>query len=399
MVRRVAIIILGSVLAVTVPLIHAQNAMGSRYAAIEMMYPVMVKALDAGRFGQARNICDQAALWEPDNPVHPYNLACIEARAGTTRFLDAFAALTRAADLGFNDLETLKQDPDLDPLRGNPRFALVVARVSENARTSGFADRPRRLPSSGNNEDVSASLTAPPLVQPGLARPIDLAALTAGPHPAIAVFATGIPVGLYCMTRPWTTAHSMEKRVWYFAPDRTVYQSPEYGFDPQDLALHAGAKGICGLSGDTLTIAWSDGQKSQATIKRLSDGFVWDGGTFLPAAPLASQGVVAGVYEGGEALALKPNRAPLARTLELREDGTFYWRGVSFVAKPRLGGKLEAVSNGYDTAGRWRGNGYCLVLVDSEGRIYRRVAFRWKHPGLSEAAGVVFAGTLYWRKQ
>jgi len=399
MVCRATILMLGWALALAPANVGAQETPAFRHAAIELMYPVMVKALEAGRYGQARNICDQASLWEPDNPVHPYNLACIEARAGTTRLSNAFAALTRTADLGFRDLETLDSDPDLHSLRGDPQFALIVARVSENARKPAFAARSSRNPSNSEKEELAQSLTAPPLVQPGLENPINLAALAAVPAPAPAAFASGIPVGLFCMTRPWTTSRTMEKRVWYFAPDGTVYQTPEYGFTPEDLALHAGAKGVCRLTGDALHITWSDGRRSQAKIERSSEGFVWDGGTFVPAAPFPPEGVLAGVYEGGEALALKPNRAPLARTLELRDDGTFYWRGVSLVVRSRIAENVDAASNGYDTAGRWRANGYCLVLVDSEGRIYRRIAFRWKHPGSSDAAGVVFAGTLYWPKQ
>lgn len=397
--RRSAILVLSCALAFSLARVSAQDTPASRRASIEMMYPVMVKALEAGRFGQARNICDQAFLWEPDNPIHPYNLACIEARAGSTRAPLALAALRLAADLGFSDLETLDQDPDLHPIRQDPHFAVISIRIRENARTPLIAGGDRHRPSGSEKEELALSSTAAPLVQPGLEGPINLAALASVPGPAPASFASGIPVGLYCMTRPWTTAHTMEKRVWYFAPDGTVYQSPEYGFAPEDLARHVGTKGVCRLTDDTLHIAWSDQRRSQAKIERSAEGFGWDGGIFLPAAPVTPDLALAGVYEGGEALSLKPNRAPLARILELRTDGTFYWRGVSLVAQPRIAGNVDAASNGYDSAGRWRASGYCLVLVDSEGRIFRRIAFRWSPPASSEAAGVVFAGTLYWPRQ
>lgn len=372
---------------------RAQDTPASRRAAIEMMYPVMVKALDAGRYGQARNICDQAILWEPHNPFHPYNLACIEARAN--RLDPAFAALALAADLGFAELRTITADADLDALRGDPRFAPLLARVRENAQrpTQMAVGPPERTTREANA--LAHSPTAPPLVQPGLDRPIDLAALAETAAPAPAAFATGMPVGLYCMTRAWPTARAIEKRVWYFAPGGTVYQSPEYGFAAEDLARHTKGKGVGQLNGDSLQVTWSDGRKSRGRIERTGAGFTWDGGTFRPAAPVEPGLTVAGVYEGGEALALKPNRAPLARTLELRSDGTFYWRGVSFFTRLRAPGVVEAGSNGYDTVGRWRAGAYCLVLVDSEGRIFRRVALRWPHPVSSEQSGLVFAGTLY----
>lgn len=377
----------------------AQDTPTSRRVAIEMMHPVLVKALEAGRFGQARNICDQAFIWEPENPVHPYNLACIEARAGSQRISQAFAALTLAADLGFRDVETLEHDSDLHSLRQEPRFAVIAKRIHENARNPLVPPPSLRSPTHSERVELAQSLTAPPLVQPGLEHPINLSALATVAAPAPASFASGIPVGLYCMTRPWPTARLLEKQVWYFAPDGTVYQGPEYGFAPEDLALHTGAKGSCRLTGDALHVTWSDQRRSKGKIQRSADGFTWDGGTFLPAAPFPSSDQLVGVYEGGEALSLKPNRAPLARTLELRDDGTFHWRGVSLVARSRRPGNVEAASNGSDSAGRWRAHGYCLVLVDSEGRIFRRIGFLWNHPASREAASVVFAGTLYSPKE
>src|SRR5687767_4918289 len=81
--------------------VFAQNDAASRRAAIEGMYPVMIGALEAKNFGRARNICEQAIVWEPQNPVHHYNLACIEAQAGGTRIAYAWGALELAIALGF----------------------------------------------------------------------------------------------------------------------------------------------------------------------------------------------------------------------------------------------------------------------------------------------------------
>src|SRR5687767_10161562 len=54
--------------------VEAQNDPASRRAAIEGMYPIMMHAMETKNFGRARNICDQAIMWEPQNPVHHYNL-------------------------------------------------------------------------------------------------------------------------------------------------------------------------------------------------------------------------------------------------------------------------------------------------------------------------------------
>src|ERR1041384_6413932 len=114
--------LLPSILAVltlfTSPL-RAQNDPESRREAIEAIYPVMIAALEAKNFGRARNICDQAIIWEPQNPVHHYNLACIEAQAGGARLPYAMGALELAVALGFNDELHLKNDPDLVPLHSN----------------------------------------------------------------------------------------------------------------------------------------------------------------------------------------------------------------------------------------------------------------------------------------
>lgn len=56
-----------------------------------------------------------------------YNLACAYARLG--RVDDAFAALGRAVDEGMRTRQTYERDTDLDPLRPDPRFAELLARL------------------------------------------------------------------------------------------------------------------------------------------------------------------------------------------------------------------------------------------------------------------------------
>src|SRR4051812_9647270 len=126
------------VLALALSLAAAAGAWGqddtaSRRAAIEGMYPVMIEALEAKNFGRARNICDQAIIWEPQNPVHHYNLACIEAQAGGARLPYAFGALELAIALGFNDADHMRLDPDLAPIRGDPRFNELLRKTTNNA--------------------------------------------------------------------------------------------------------------------------------------------------------------------------------------------------------------------------------------------------------------------------
>ncbi len=398
MLRRTVLLVLTCALALANPA-AAQETAASRRVAIEMIYPIMVKALEAGRFGQARNICDQAILWEPENSVHAYNLACIESRAGEARWNSAFDALERAAKLGFDDPHALAQDPDLTPIRGDPRFAPILENVARTARrpiTPGAANS--ELLAATERQALARSPLAAPLVQPGFARAIDLGALVDVASPAPASFSRGLPVGLSFMSRTWAQTDTKDKLAWYFAPDGTVYQNLEHGFAPADFAAHSGPKGTCRLTGKTLEITWSDGRKSSGIIQRSRTGFIWDRGTFVPALPLPAGMSLSGAYEGGETLSFSRNRAPLARTLELRDDGTFLWRGVSLQSRISHPDGIDAASNGLDTTGRWQANGYALALVDSEGRIFRRIAFLSEAPSPTKPARIIFAGTVYSRK-
>lgn len=397
MLRRTVLLVLTCVLAVGNPGVARETA-ASRRVAIEMIYPIMVKALEAGRLGQARNICDQAILWEPENSVHVYNLACIESRAGEARRDLAFDALERAAELGFDNPHTLTQDPDLTPIRNDPRFGVILEIVARNTLRASTPEEVNSGLSAAERRALARSPLAAPLVQPGLARPIDLSALVNTASPAPASFSRGLPVGLFLMSRTWTQSDTEEKLAWYFAPDGTVYQNLEHGFAPADLAAHPGPKGTCRLTGNTLEITWSDHRKSSGTIQRRRTGFTWDRGTFVPARPLPAGVFLSGAYEGGEALSFSRNRAPLARTLELKDDGTFLWRGVSLQSRSSHPDRIEAASNGLDTTGRWQASGYALALVDSEGRIFRRIAFLSEAPSSTTPSRIIFAGTEYSRK-
>jgi len=84
-------------------------------------------------FGQLQRIEDALRVDEtlvrlcPDEPTHHYNLAC---RLSILGSLDAaFAALSHAMVLGFDHVERLRDDPDLDNLRDDVRFAEILAGV------------------------------------------------------------------------------------------------------------------------------------------------------------------------------------------------------------------------------------------------------------------------------
>ena len=59
-----------------------------------------------------------------EDPVVWYNLACSLALSG--RADDAFDALNRAVELGYNDYEWMKKDPDLAAMHGDARFESIL---------------------------------------------------------------------------------------------------------------------------------------------------------------------------------------------------------------------------------------------------------------------------------
>lgn len=347
--RRAAWCVIG-LLTLTV---HAQNDAASRRAAIEGMYPVMMNALETKNFGRARNICDQAILWEPQNPVHHYNLACIEAQAGGSRLAQAWGALELSLALGFDDANHLKTDPDLLPLHGDPRFADMVRKAMLNA-SGGSALASLALPATA----ARAPTTPNPAVETE--------------RPIAPTFQNDVPVGLYFMTRYWSANQPLERSVWYFAPDGTVCANLENGFSAKDLASHQGPRGKARRAEHAFEIEWSDGKQSKDQLERDGAGFTWDMGIFAPIVAFENDSELAGVYECVESIS--PGSAPVALRLTLRADGTFTWEGASFAA-----GKSGVISlkSGHNetTAGRWELNGFSLTLTQANGASLRRFVF------------------------
>lgn len=349
-------------------------------AEIDAIYPVMIQAIESGAFTQARNICDQVILWDPANPVHRYNLACIESRAG--RKPAALAALRHAAELGFAVTDALQKDPDLEAIRGEPEFAQVAHLIAANAAT-------RRAAAPAPDSQTAVS---PRGVE-------NLALVNQGDPPAPARFAEGVPVGLFFMTRYWPATRSLEKSVWYFAPDGTVYQGLEAGFSVRDLAQHNGPKGKATLEGNRLEVVWPENKKSGGGISRSAKGFSWNAGIFTEVKPFTAEMPLAGIYEGGESISFSGNRAAIAKTIELREDGTYRWSGVSFLNSASDITQVTAGSNGEDSTGRWHAGPYSLVLVDAQGHVYRRIAFPYDDETTPITPDrIFFGGTLFKRR-
>ena len=63
----------------------------------------------------------------PEDPTAHYNLGCTLALLG--RADEAFERIERALELGWDDADHMEQDEDLVPLRSDPRFAAILARL------------------------------------------------------------------------------------------------------------------------------------------------------------------------------------------------------------------------------------------------------------------------------
>ena len=80
-----------------------------------------------GFANRALHADQQLVRLRPDRPIPWYNLACSCAVLGMVDH--AFEALERSLRLGYDDFHRLRRDPDLKPLRRDPRFDRLLSRT------------------------------------------------------------------------------------------------------------------------------------------------------------------------------------------------------------------------------------------------------------------------------
>jgi TolB-like protein/tRNA A-37 threonylcarbamoyl transferase component Bud32/Flp pilus assembly protein TadD len=76
---------------------------------------------------------ERARVIDPEDPGVLYNVACLYALEGKAD--DAIGCLAQAFEAGFGAREWIAQDPDLEALRGDPRFQALVATPSAEGET------------------------------------------------------------------------------------------------------------------------------------------------------------------------------------------------------------------------------------------------------------------------
>jgi Flp pilus assembly protein TadD len=77
-----------------------------------------------GAYADGLRVDERLSRLCAEDPVVWYNLAC--SLALSDRADDAFDALGRAVELGYNDYDAMKKDPDLAALHGDARFESIL---------------------------------------------------------------------------------------------------------------------------------------------------------------------------------------------------------------------------------------------------------------------------------
>lgn len=85
---------------------------------------------NAGRIEDGLKMDRKLVRLRPDSPVVRYNLAC--SLALKRRFKDALAALARAVELGYQDIQWMLEDPDLEGLRSHPAFQRLLKEIKSS---------------------------------------------------------------------------------------------------------------------------------------------------------------------------------------------------------------------------------------------------------------------------
>ena len=80
---------------------------------------------EEGLYAKGLDLDRRNVSLSPKNATAHYNLACSLSLTGAID--EAFAELDVALDLGFDGIEWMKKDPDLNALRGDPRWGKYQA--------------------------------------------------------------------------------------------------------------------------------------------------------------------------------------------------------------------------------------------------------------------------------
>lgn len=92
---------------------------------VEAMFPLAELYTHLGEYEKGLAIDRRLAREYPDDSSVYYNLAC--SLSLCNKIDEAFDTLDRAVALGWDDIEHLQNDQDLDNLRSDPRFLRLIS--------------------------------------------------------------------------------------------------------------------------------------------------------------------------------------------------------------------------------------------------------------------------------
>jgi hypothetical protein len=96
--------------------------------AIQRIHDASAEVFALAGLGRRDEARERIAALTPDVQARvPYYVACLHAAAGDTDL--AFAWLKRAYESRQTDIVSIKVDPQMDALRGDPRFAELLRRI------------------------------------------------------------------------------------------------------------------------------------------------------------------------------------------------------------------------------------------------------------------------------
>ena len=84
-----------------------------------------------GRIADGLKMDRKLVRLEPDNATAHYNLAC--SLALSKRGSDALKSLRKAVSLGYDDLDWMQQDPDLETLKSDPEFRKLLRQLKPHS--------------------------------------------------------------------------------------------------------------------------------------------------------------------------------------------------------------------------------------------------------------------------
>jgi tetratricopeptide (TPR) repeat protein len=84
-----------------------------------------------GRIADGLKMDRKLVKLEPDNATAHYNLAC--SLALSKKRPDALKSLRKAVSLGYDDLDWMQQDPDLETLKSDPEFRKLLRKLKPHS--------------------------------------------------------------------------------------------------------------------------------------------------------------------------------------------------------------------------------------------------------------------------